>query len=574
MLAEESAPPRRRWLADSGLIAAISVFVSFLSGSQTWAGFNSPDSEFYASLALFGSGVTDRALEPAYTWTRLGYIAPVRGLVTTLGPWVGFAAWRFVLITMIVAALYAIVRMRSTRELAAIIALLAGLNTVVLSYVGNTYLTGSVIAVTMVMLALGCWGSLGDPRRRWVPMILSGVMAGWLIMINPYGFMLGMSMWAGIRLIGLLQDGPGRWRRLCSDAVAGIAGVLAALALFLAAGAVIFPGRNWVGTYLEWNSKLDYASFVGSETVWHRDIALLVPVAALVIAAITLALRRGDRWATSAVVVSVASFSFTAVYLLLVPGPWLEAPTYIALLWSGALVSGGLAFASLVGTRRLGLPVWITPVLVVPLVIWSGHWDRSLSVPAGLAVFVVMIAAFALAALALGHDPTKLTAILVVAVLGILAVGAQILQDGRGPLGIYGQYPFRAAYVDFDNRLLMQSRISAEEFILAKTTATDRVGIWTDPISLTASIAAMQLWGWYNNISSSATMTPDEAAALAQSRPTAIAMYAPDRAQIYAFWSSLPPQAHAGPPQCTSVPYLGIGSPQAHVCMTHLSWDG
>jgi hypothetical protein len=405
-------------------------------------------------------------------------------------------------------------------------------------------------------------------------MALSGVMAGWLIMINPYGFMLGMSMWAGIRLIGFLRDGTGRWRRLGVDFLAGIAGVAVALALFLAAGAVIFPGRNWLGTYLEWNGKLDYASFVGSEAVWHRDIALLVPLAALVIAAITWVLRRGDRWAASAVVVSIASFGFTAVYLVLVPGPWLEAPTYVALLWSGALASGGLAFSALVGTRRLGWPAWIATVLIVPLVIWSGHWERTLSVPAGLAVFVVMIAAFALAALALARSSTTVTAVVVVATLGVIAVGAQILQNGRGPLGIYGQYPFRAAYVDFDNRLLMQSRITAQEFVLAQTTTEDRVGIWTDPISLTASIAAMQLWGWYNNVSASATMTPDEATTLMESQPSAIAMYAPDRAQIYAFWSSLPPQAHAGPPQCTSVPYLGIGSPEAHVCVTHLSWGG
>lgn len=574
MLAKASAVLRARRLADIGLVAAISIFVSFLSGSQTWAGFNSPDSEFYASLALFGSDVTDRALEPAYTWTRLGYIAPVRGLVTTLGPWLGFAAWRFLLVTMIVGALYAIVRMRSTRQLATIVALLAGLNTVVLSYVGNTYLTGTVIAATMVLLALGCWGSLGTPRHRWLPPMLSGVMAGWLIMVNPYGFMLGICMWAGIRIVGLLHDGAGRWRRLGVDALAGLGGTATALAVFLAAGAIIFPGRNWLGTYLEWNGRLDYASFVGAETVWHRDIALLVPVAALVIAVIARVVRRGDPWATSAVVVSGASIGFTAVYLVLVPGPWLEAPTYVALLWSGALASGALAFAVLVGPRRLGAPGWIATVVAVPLVVWAGHWDRTISVPTGIAVFLVMVAAFGFAAVALARESDVVSAIFVVTALGVLAVGSQVLQNGRGPLGIYGQYPFRAAYVDFDNRLLMESRIAAEEFVLANTAATDRVGIWTDPISLTASIAAMQLWGWYNNVSFSATLTPDEAAALEQSRPSAIATYAPDKAQIMSFWASLPPQAHAGPPQCTSVPYLGIGSPEAHVCVTHLSWAG
>ena len=61
---------------DIALFVAITAAIALVS--QRWTGFNSPDSEFYASLALFGSDVTDRAVEPAYIWTRLGYIVPVR----------------------------------------------------------------------------------------------------------------------------------------------------------------------------------------------------------------------------------------------------------------------------------------------------------------------------------------------------------------------------------------------------------------------------------------------------------------------------------------------------------------
>ncbi len=121
---------------DTAIVAAISVFSAFLSGSRHWAGFNSPDSEFYASLAIFGSEVTDRALEPAYYWTRLGFIAPVRALVTVLGPWHGFMLWRFLLIALFVASLYWLVRQSSSQGLAAMVALFAALNTMLLSYVG------------------------------------------------------------------------------------------------------------------------------------------------------------------------------------------------------------------------------------------------------------------------------------------------------------------------------------------------------------------------------------------------------------------------------------------------------
>ncbi len=145
----------------------ISVFTAFLSGSRTWTGFNSPDSEFYASLALFGDDVADRAIDPAYTWTRLGYIAPVRLLVTTLDPWLGFALWRFLLIAIFVGSIYGVVRLASTRQLAVIVATLASLNTVVLSFFGNTYLTGttiSAIAAAARARGLGEPGNADDDR--------------------------------------------------------------------------------------------------------------------------------------------------------------------------------------------------------------------------------------------------------------------------------------------------------------------------------------------------------------------------------------------------------------------------
>ena len=59
---------------------------------------------------------------------------------------------------------------------------------------------------------------------------------------------------------------------------------------------------------------------------------------------------------------------------------------------------------------------------------------------------------------------------------------------------------------------------------------------------------------------------------LEATRPTALALYAPTREQIDVFASSLPPWARATPLECTTVPFLGIGSPEAHVCVTHLRW--
>ena len=560
-------------LLDAGIVAAISLFAAFGSGSRTWAGFNSPDSEFYASLALFGNDVTDRALEPAYTWTRLGFIAPVRLLVTAMDPWLGFALWRLLLIAIIIGSLYAIVRLVSTRELAIIVALFAALNTMVLSYVGNPYLTGTILAATMLLLALAAWEVFGTPRRRWLPALLSGAVAGWLVMLNPYALMLGMTMWLALRAVGMWTAPAGRARALGRDALLGLAGFVVVFAGCIVAGRLVFPGRNWVRTYLDWNSRLDYSSFVGDPDVWRHDIGLLVPLGAMLIAVIVVIAKR-SAIAAGALAVAVANLVFTWGYIAVVPGPWLEAPHYVAKLWPGALVAVALSFGALVGRRTLGPPAWIVTAVAVPLVIWAGHWDRDLSGPQGLGILAVGLVLVVSAAVLLARGPALAAALAVAVALSGLAIGAQLLQNGRGLLGIYGQYPFRAAYVDFDGELLMRSKVAAEEFVLAQTSSTDRIGIWTDPARLTAAIAAMQLYGKYNNVGSYDVLNDAEKAKLRTLAPTALAMYAPTRAQVDAFWSSLPPDAGATAPDCIAVPYLGIGSPEAFACVTHLHWQG
>ena len=66
--------------------------------------------------------------------------------------------------------------------------------------------------------------SLGSPRRSWLPVTLSGLVAGWLAMLNPYALLLGLSMWIGLRCIHLVLDTSGRWRAVGRDAVAAAIG--------------------------------------------------------------------------------------------------------------------------------------------------------------------------------------------------------------------------------------------------------------------------------------------------------------------------------------------------------------
>jgi len=566
-----------RWI-DAALILAITIATAFGSTAQRITGFSTPDSEFYASYGLFGGTVADRAIEPAYTWTRLGSIAPSRLLVLAFGD-NGLQVWRAVLLLVVVASLYVLVRLHGSRLLAAATALLAALGTVVLGFAGNTYLTFAVMAGLLLLVMLGVWGSITTSRWPWLPPLLSGATLGWLVMINPYGALLGMSMWIAVRGVGVFRHrvnpSISRWRPLVRDAWVGALGLGASMLVFLAAGLAIFPGRNWFATYLTWNSRLDYASFIGDATTWQHDILLLLPLAAIGVGLVAVLTRR-TRWSAVALAVPTASVVFTLVYFLAVRGPWLEAPTYVALLWPGFLAAIALAASALLGHRDLGVAGWITLAAGVPVVIWAGRWDGTLPYLTGLLMALGVIALMGVIAV-ISRAPVAArrweriaTGIVVIACLVSIAVIGQFAANGRGLLGTYGQYPFRAAYVDFDAALLQQSRIDAERWVLDETAPDDRIAIWTDSARLGSGAAGMQLWGKYNLVTANDTLQPSEAARLTELRPTAIAMYAPHREQVYAFWQSLPPQAAASVPECTEVPYRGIDSPTLQVCVTHL----
>lgn len=564
----------------------MSAFIVLMT--QTWTGFNSPDSEFYASLALYGSDVTDRAVEPGYYWTRLGYIAPVRVLVTTLGPWWGFGIWRVLLIVMIVAAVMAAVRIAG-RSLQLAIALTAfvGLNTVVVAYLGNTYLTGTILALTFLLLALGVSylgsaasrgvGPWGTPR--WATAALSGALLGWLVMVNPYGFLLGAGMWGALRLVALWKIHTERARRLGVDAIALVSGGALGFGVFWLAGMVIFPGRSWWDTYVEWNARLDYVQFIGDATTWQRDTALIVVVVSVLASVIATVAQPRHRWAWAALAISVSNVVMTALIMAVMPGPWLEAPHYVALLWPGALMALTLTFTSLFpGTRsrRALYPgVLVAGIAVtVPSLVWAGRFDGVVSLSVAWGAAAVVVVALVVVAFAVRSRWNIGIAIALLIVMGAVFVSAQFWQNGRGLLGIYGQYPFRTAFVDFQHDDQFASRMKIQEWLLKRTQHSDSIAIWTDSDGLGREVAAMQIWGDYNLVTPEATLNRDTTSRLEDMRPSVIAMYAPDHTQIETLYSSLPPWSLPTDLECTTAPYLGVGTGEIVACLTRLTWIG
>ncbi len=528
--------------------------------SQRWASLLL-DAMFYASESVFGSAVTDRAVETSYYWTRLGYIVPVRALTTALGTWAGFEAFRILLIAGLAAGLFAVARTFTRRLPAIAIVTPLTMSSVVLTFVGTSYLTGAVLAGTAVVIALGL-------RRGLWPHVAAGAVLGWLAMVNPPGLLLAATCWVAVRIHGRIDV------RRTALAVASAAAVFVA---FLGLGRVVFPALDWFDTYLTWNAKLNYADFASHDPVWLHDISLLVPLIALVLAVGAWINDRTQRSSQLAVIVSLSSIGFMLAFSPLMGGIALEAPMYQAMLWPPALVSICLVVAGRTADRAFRpVPVIVAGTAATALVVVSGHFTGI--VPGGWGV-VLAVAACAVGIVSvwvmrrLGGTAAVVTAVVA---LALVLSSAQVLQNSRRTIGLYPTTPYSYAFVPNPSSEKMHVAVNAQQWLLDHTTDADSIlnwvgGDWVGGDRELYMVAAMQLWG-ENRVTLEPTLTADDTARLESLRPSVIQMVAPTTDQILAFWRSLPTSTHPTAPECYDFSWPMPDLTTGHSCLTRLTW--
>jgi len=541
-------------------VLAIALFTGVLSTSQRWAGLDTPDSSFYATLALFGDEVTDRAPEDSYYWTRLGYIAPVRLLTTLLGAWHGFSAYRLLLILLIVAATYITLRRFTGIVSAGFLALLTSLSTVVLSYLGNPYITGSVMAGTAVLIACAMFSS----RRAGAA---AGVTLGWLVMVYPPGALLAGTIWLVLRI-------QSRTRLVVPLLVAG-ATTAVTFALYLLAGRVIFPGKDWLRTYLDANARIDYSVYATPEPVWLQDVSLIVPIAILIVVTVAWATHRSEVAAQRALVLSLTSLTTMFTISQALGGYPLQSSMYQSMLWPPALIALGLVTTLALpdrGWTRLQVGAAVLAVLVV---IATGYVSPGIPLGLGWLLAGVSVAIYLVA----GYKGT----IGAIAGLALLLSAAQLLQNSRGDLGLFYLSPYNWAFSANPIEDRIRTAVDVQEWLLANTARTDQILLWVDGEWVAGDrelyvVAGMQLWG-ENLMTLNPTMTPDDVTRLDTIRPTALAMYGQSMDAVLRFWSSIPAENLPTVPDCydfawTPDPSSDFTVTQGHACLTQLTWPG
>ena len=552
-------------MPDIGVVLALSLVITFLA--QRWAGLDTPDSSFYASLSLFGDQITDRVPITSYFWTRLGYIGPVQVLTTVFGTWMGFAAWRFFLIIIMIASSYFLFRRFSHRATATWLTAIISLSTVPLSYFGNTYLTGAVLAGTSALIYFAVSGTRGA-------LVLSGITLGWLTMVNPTGVLLAGTIWLAIMVHQHVVKS--QLHALLPAVLTAAVSTVVTFMLFLGWGRIIFPKMNWFEAYLD-AQQITLSNFSSGENVFLKDISIIVIALVFVIVIALWIFQRRSGATQLALVIAATSIGFMLVFNPLMGGIALEAPMYQSMLWPPALMALGLALSAyLPKVRRAPISTVSAALIGIALVLAAGFMAPNLSLITG------WILGIALAAIVVISVRLSRNSVILVAGIALFLAGAQLLQNSRDDLGLYYLSPYSWAFASNPTSEKIHTAVNSQEWLLANTSNSDQIMLWVDGPWVQGDrelyvAAGMQLWG-ENRITLEPTLADVDIARLNEFRPTTLAMYGKSMDAVYQFWQSIPTTNNASTPTCYDYAWPADSSSdfptqQGHTCLTSLSWS-
>ena len=532
--------------------------------SQNWSGLDTPDSEFYASLAIYTDQVTDRAPFDGYFWTRLGMIAPAHTLISLLGIWEGFAVYKLLLLTIFTVSLFAIGRRFIGFWRATWLAAATGCSSIVIAYFGNPYVSATVLAGLAALMAFAI-------RDGHACAVGGGITLGWLAMTYPTGALLGAVIWVSIRTYRHRIHRSDGARPVVSMALTG--GALATTAtVFWFAGRLMFPSLDWWQTFTEASAQ-DHAVLGSGEWVWLRDISLLVPAATLVLSVLNRPRAQTKEAADLAIIVSSSSVAFYLAFAPIFGAQFLEAPLHQVLLWGPTLAAIVLVAASRMPEMApRSLPRIALALAVLVIVLTAGRAAPGMSLAVGIAVAVAMTAVILV-------SPQRTVATIIA--VGIFLTGAQLLQNSRPQLGNFMLDPYYWAYTSNPNEEKLRTAVNAQQWLLDNTSSDDRLLLWVDGPWFEGdrelySVAAMQLWG-ENRVTLEPTLTDDYGLQkIADVKPTALVLYGKSMDAVWAFWQSIPRELDPAPPQCYDFswpidPTAQFPTSVGHSCLVRLT---
>jgi hypothetical protein len=344
---------------------------------------------------------------------------------------------------------------------------------------------------------------------------------------------------------------------------------------------VIFPGLDWVETYLFWSKALNLSAYVSDAWVFTRDVSIIVPLTILVTVLVVLALRPRNRVLQVAAALSPTAFGLTVLLLLITPSGTLEVGHYQSLQWPPALAGLSLAVAATAGRRRTTAWMVLAAAAAVLLTIVAGHRVGTMALSSGWVLAIVLAILF-LGAVAwtarAGDDATRGGRAVVVLIVctAVLMAGFQLLQNARRPTGVMAEGLYSNAYNPNDTEARLTSARDAQAWLIDQTSPSDTIMVWVDADWASGeqtllSMAAFQIWG-ANQVTPARTLDQTGLDNARAARASVLALYGKSMQPIIDFWSSIPREVGHSDLECSEYPWPDPAVPIAHVCLTRLTW--
>jgi hypothetical protein len=503
------------------LTLALSLVIAKLSFSQVFTSSSSPDSEFYFTLAAFGDDVVTRSPNPAYYWTRLGQIAPSFYLSKLFGPILGFEIYRWILILVIVNCVYFLfLKLSDDKYFAIFSVLFFTLNTTIMYFIGNTYVTGSAITALTVNICSNILANLINSRFKYFLFSLSGISLGWILMLYPYGLYLSVTSTFFIGVYYNLIYQKRRTEFLKSMALILITFTLS-FGFFLILGKLLFPELSWIDTYIYYYQVINPSDF-GVE-----NYKFLVFDTSYYLIYVT-------------VILCVILFLFKKIYFpllltltFLIPAIFWVAYSegtnfyfriFSSFLWPSLLISLIYVFMHVysinLNSGSYGLS--LISITYITLVLF-GHLQLDLDIRARFIVLFIFISFLVLYIFYSIKIFAPYQGIILILCVGVFI---QLFQNSApfGPFPKISTSSYAYSYKKTDIKKRYEVGLDIQKWVIGNTSEFDRLMIWNEPNKDLIIYAAFQLWG-PNSIDNSSVISDYGINSLSQVKPNKVIFY-------------------------------------------------
>ena len=495
------------------------IFVAYLSGSQVFSGSYTPDSEFYFTLQNYGNEINSRAFEPAYYWTRLGKIVPIRLLGQFFSYSISAEIYRNFLLLIIFTSVFVLTYKLSKSALVGVFsASFFSLNSVILYFTGDQYITGSVLTGGTLSLCLTLIKGLNLSKQILLCQILSGAALGWLLVLHPYGFFLYFISSLSLNIYFYLVKSH-RYFNFLKNEFVEIISLSMTFLLFLIAGQRIFPNYSWFQTTLYWIQILNPTDFAPQSLKYLLYETSFFVIYVIIILSLLFFFLTKNFVPLLLVIFSVA---LPVIFTIINNGAHLYARYQTSLIWPFILIAYSLIIVYYF--QRFNIDkLKLTPFLLLLLIfVIAGHIKTFplyflYSLPL-ICVIFFLISFFI---------PSYNSFIFF---LVFSCASFQLFQNTspRGDFPFVSGQPYWLAFNSSQTKINLEKGVEIQNWVLENTKITDKLLVWNEPGADLIKYAAFQLWG-PNSIDNATILSDYGLNSLISRNPEQIIIYYKDQ---------------------------------------------